>query len=1503
MYKIKLSPYHKIFYNEWKINPSSSKYNILFDQTLSKNLDISRLQSALFRLINNHLILNCHVKEEEDKLYWVKNKKILSLECINATNLQDIERYVVRTFKLNSEPLYRFAVFSQENGFRLIMVMHHIIIDGNSFVELLTELSKYYNDFTYTGNVNILDQKTLIISTTKQIYKQLGATFKENKQFWSKFLQDTESIDLRFIKTFNSKQIQNLNPVKNVCFNFDKEIIKKLDKVKDKFKLSFYNYGQIIFAILLHKYSYQEKFGISYTIAIKQQLGLIYGAGINTNIIPYAINEYTSLFDLINYSIQFVQMVKSKEFNHRNLPINDILNGKDKNLPDVYFGQVELMDFPLNFDDVTVLSINDEYNTYLGGKLAFEQEFKNQILNYRVRYDATKIDTFILDQFIKHYKKLFVDVLSDLEQELYNKTIYAYSLLDNQEFKHIFYDFCQPKCLYPSNKSIHQLFEEQAAKNPNNIAIIYENTKLTYQELNHKANRLSHYLIKSHQTKPDDLIALYLDRSELTIIAILAVLKSGCAYVPIDPNYPIDRASYILSDSKAKVMLANQIYQNILAKFIVNVDTQSNFFNQSHPSQNFITKANKNFSLLLIDSKEFNLQLTKEADSNPNLKIKNENLAYVIYTSGTTGKPKGVLQQHNNVVRLFLATDSQFKFNKSDTWVLFHSYVFDFTIWEMWGALFYGGKLVIPTQDQTKDLELFYLLCKNNNVTILNQTPSVFYQFSEIVIKKSPIENLTNLRSVIFGGEALNLIQLKSWIKHYGDKIKLINMYGITETTVHVTYKLISAGELDNGSLIGSPLSDQFIYLLDRSLNFVPIGAIGELYIGGGGLARAYLNQPELTKQKFIENPFLDKIDQLYNNASKLYKTGDLARGLRDGELEYIGRNDSQVKIRGYRIELQEIENVLRNYPGIEQAIVIVKEHKDNRLRSISKYLVGYYVADNKIDSQEIIAYLAERIPEYMVPNIFVYLKNLPLTINGKLDQNALPKPNFGNDHYIMPCNEKEQIVCDAFASILGLEKVGATDDFFMFGGNSILTISLVSKLHINFKISVNDIFKLRTPKRIAESVSFSKDNLKHKLKQIKLVYLKHNDYCKNDEIIANNKKHAYFSQVKSIKFKQALKPINNVLLSGATGYLGCNLLHQFLTTTQYRIYLLIRAPSIKEAFIRVNNKFKFYFDKDLSDFENRVIIYVSDIEKQKLNLSDRQYSQLKTSIDSIIHTAALVKHYGHYDDFYQANVQATINLLELARFTKNKDFHYISTKGVFMDGYIPNSSYYVFTENDSNEILQNQSNLYVKTKHEGESEVIKYRKYGVNSNIYRVGNLLINSKNYRTQENIEENASFVCIETMLNYGMVPQELSEVEISPVDFTASAIIRLFNQIDLSNQTYHVFNPYRTDIFELFSEYKDLRIVSTKLDTFIDVILEDLKDNNNSKQIELFMLHQLWLQDIDLEKQTKIDILLDKTNYILSKLGFSWKKITSNMMYNVTRSVLEKGKHNVSTRTNF
>ena len=566
---------------------------------------------------------------------------------------------------------------------------------------------------------------------------------------------------------------------------------------------------------------------------------------------------------------------------------------------------------------------------------------------------------------------------------------------------------------FPPEHCIHALFEAHARTAPEAVALTFEKQHLTYGELNAQANRLAHHL-RSLGVGPETLVALCLERSPTLLVALLAVLKAGGAYVPLDPDSPGARLGLILADAQAPVVLTHSA---LLAKL---GDTTAT-----------VICCDRDLAALAPLSAENPAPLATPA-----------NASYVIYTSGSTGVPKGVPVTHHNVVRLLQATEHWFHFTAADVWTLFHSPAFDFSVWEIWGALAYGGRLVVVPYLVTRSPAQFYALVAQEKVTVLNQTPLAFLQLSRVEDDPALRQPLA-LRTVIIAGAALDFATLRPWFERHGDTTpRLINMYGITETTVFVTYRPITFAELDTlaGSPIGEAIPDLDLYILDDALAPCPVGVTGEICVGGDGVARGYLRRPELTAGRFIPHP--------WRPGTLLYKSGDLARRTAAGDLEYLGRADQQVKVRGFRIELGEIEAALVRHPGVAHCAVIARPLPDGDAELLA-YCVGTAAA------AELRAFLLERLPAYMVPAAFVPLDALPMNLNGKLDTQALPPPTSARPElaatFVAPASAREFTVAELWRTILLLDRVGTRDNFFDLGGNSLRLALLHHRLQQKF--------------------------------------------------------------------------------------------------------------------------------------------------------------------------------------------------------------------------------------------------------------------------------------------------------------------------------------------------------------------------------------------------------------------------------------------------------------------
>ncbi|CAM5377228.1 hypothetical protein SAVIM40S_08291 [Streptomyces avidinii] len=580
-----------------------------------------------------------------------------------------------------------------------------------------------------------------------------------------------------------------------------------------------------------------------------------------------------------------------------------------------------------------------------------------------------------------------------------------------------------------------ELFEAQAARTPDAVAVVAEGAEVTYGQLDARANRLARLML-DRGVGPESVVGLLHERSADLVVAMVAVVKTGGAYLPLDPAYPDDRVTYTLEDAGATLVLASP-----------QLTARANGFGVPVVVADGSAAAAADRGPLGPDER------TAASPAHP---------AYVIYTSGSTGRPKGVVVSHEAVTGMLAQTRSLLGFGPGDVWSWFHSFAFDFSVWELWGALLHGGRAVVVPVGVSRSPEAFLDLLERERVTVLSQTPSAFYQLMATE-ERSP-QALASLRAVVFGGEALDPARLAGWWERHPQGPRLVNMYGITETTVHVTYQELAAEPAAPGSVIGRGLPGLRVYVLDEWLRPVPPGVPGEVYVAGGQLARGYLGRPALTAERFVADPF---------GTGRLYRTGDRARWSADGCLVFAGRADEQVKVRGFRIEPDEVAAAVAGHPAVAQAVVIAREDVPGDTR-----LVAYVTAANTEPDLDgpglrslVREFAAERLPSFMVPAAVVVVESLPLTVNGKLDRKALPAPEYGTTGGREPSDEREKAVCDAFAAVLGLESVGVDDDFFALGGHSLLAVRLINRIRtvLNAEVEIAALFDAPTPAGLAE--------------------------------------------------------------------------------------------------------------------------------------------------------------------------------------------------------------------------------------------------------------------------------------------------------------------------------------------------------------------------------------------------------------------------------------------------
>ncbi|MCC5659230.1 amino acid adenylation domain-containing protein [Nostoc sp. XA010] len=1036
-----------------KLEPNSALYNLPIALRLVGNINQVTLEQSLQEIIYRHEALRTNfVAVNGQPTQIIQTQPNWTVSTVDFKHLSTTEQEIavqqlaqkqaIQPFDLASEALIRATlVVLNETEHILLICMHHVVSDAWSIGVFVQELAALYNAYSQgrPSPLTPLAIQYADFAIWQRNWLQENV-LESHLSYWQQQLKDAPA--LLSLPTDRPRPAVQTFAGAHQEFVLSVELTNRLVKLSQEQGCTLFMTLLAAYDTLLYRYTGSDDILLGSPIANRDRSeieGLI-GFFVNTLVMRTNLAGNPSFSELLTR----VREMAMDAYSHQNLPFEMLVEAlqpqRDLSHTPLFQVMFALQNAPISEVELTGLTISSLPATGATSKFDLSLLMQNTAAGLVGvwEYSTNLFDASTIERLTEHFVTLLEGIVANPQQK-----ISQLPLLTEVEQQQLLVEWNDTQADYLQHKCIHQLFEEQVERIPDAVAVVFGNRQLTYGELNSRANQLAHYL-KSLGVGADVLVGLYVERSLETIVGILGILKAGGAYVPLDPDYPQERLAYMLNDSQVSVLLTQE---------------------------KLLTSLPEHGAHVLCLDKDWE-DISTESKNNLVSGLTTDNLAYVIYTSGSTGQPKGTLVNHSNVVRLFEATNSWYHFNQDDVWTMFHSYAFDFSVWEIWGALLYGGRLVVVPYLVTRSPESFYELLCQEKVTILNQTPSAFRQLIQAEQSIATTGDL-NLRLVIFGGEALELKSLQPWFERHGDQLpQLVNMYGITETTVHVTYRPLSKADLiGTASVIGRPIPDLQVYVLDEHQKPVPIGVPGEMYVGGAGVARGYLNRPELTAQRFISNPFSN------NPKARLYKSGDLARYLPNGELEYLGRIDQQVKIRGFRIELGEIEALLAQHPAIWESVVLVREDEPG-----NKRLVAYVVSktEQSPTAAELRRFLKQKLPEYMVPSAFVQLEALPVTANGKVDRRALPVPDTARPElenvFVAPSTPEEKILVTIWTKVLGVEKVGINDNFFALGGDSIRSIQVLSQAkEQGLSFSVQQLFKYQTIHELVQELKTQK--------------------------------------------------------------------------------------------------------------------------------------------------------------------------------------------------------------------------------------------------------------------------------------------------------------------------------------------------------------------------------------------------------------------------------------------
>lgn len=1005
----------------------NTAYNMPGVFELEGDLNVERLEQAFRLLTARHEILRTVFKtdaSDEIRQFIIPESEfdfsILHNDLRGNVAAEKLLKSFVQAeinmaFDLSRGPLLRACLYRlSDEKYVLCYVMHHIISDGWSMNVLITDLLAIYNSLN--DNVTIELKSLSVQYKDYAVWQQSqlnSPSYKEDKAYWlNQFRGSLPVLQIVTDKVRPALKTYNGNIIKGTLDTLQSEKLKSLCKEE----------GCTLFMgllaavnVLMYRYTGQEDIVIGSPIAGREHAEMENQIGLYLNTLAFR-----NRFNVNENFIKLLKTVKETSlgaYEHQSYPFDELVDNlqlqRDMSRSALFDVMVSLQKSAEHdistLGDIKIKRYESAENVFGKFDLSFDFIEDNDDIRMTVEYNTDLFYPETIERIYKHFKVLLNSILSAPANALNQ-----FEVISAEEEEIILSPF--NKLPEPDDRTITALFEAEVLVSPSVPALVFKNTALTYQQLNERSNRLADYLRKKYDVQPDDLIGILLDRSEWLVISVLGILKSGAAYVPVDPNYPQERIDYMIADSKCKLVIGEE---------------ELNIFKQEEE---------------------------KYCAENLHANHLPENLAYVIYTSGSTGLPKGVMVEHRNVVSIAAGWKTGYRLDEITISLLqMASISFDVFVGDICRSLLAGGTMVVCPADVKLDPENLYELMKQHRISILEGTPGILLPLMTYIQDQNL--SVDFLKLLIFGSDTLSSVSYYELQKKLGDRVRIVNSYGTTETTIDSTYfEQRSSENITITTPIGKPFSNSALLIINADGLLQPTGLEGEICIGGLGVARGYLNKPELTSEKFILNPF--------NLKGKIYRTGDIGRRLSDGNIEFTGRKDDQVKIRGYRVELGEIENVLRACEPIEECVAIVKIAADG-----DKTIAAYFTAKEELENEKLKAFLLQKLPAYMLPSYFVQLQKMPLTANGKIDRRALPDPELAAfismEPYIAPVSEIEIKLAEIWAAVLMINKdqVGIKNNFFELGGHSLKAIQIMLRINREFRIrlKIENIFILQT--------------------------------------------------------------------------------------------------------------------------------------------------------------------------------------------------------------------------------------------------------------------------------------------------------------------------------------------------------------------------------------------------------------------------------------------------------
>ncbi len=1013
---------------EWNLAPENPAYNNTFSFHMQGKLNTQALEHSLRFLTEKYSSFRTYFHESIDSLNQVilpfveTQLNYLDLTQLDSLNIETaqtdfLNKIYYAPFNLCQPPLFRYGLIKLNDTEHVLAVTwHHIINDGTAIYLAYETISQAYHAYVADEDP-ILSLETYDMDRLlkKEASEQLSR--ETDLSYWRQRLHGASyNIHLSNISVASSKSI---SPSIRIRHTLSRELTTKISALVAATQTTLFIILAAAFNALLYRYTQQQDLVVGYLLNTREKAASDFsGFCINPLLLRTQLHGTMTFLELV----RAVNSSRKQDKPHQNVPYDELLHAMrqvDNQMIDKLFNvlisQTTMTSFVLNLDNIKTTAQVVAHN-FAKYDLSLVFDLHHEILALEFEYNTDKFDPWYIEQFIDSFHLLLEEVV-----DIPSKVLAELNILSRDKLYQISSSWNNTTLPLPLDVCVHVLFEDQVKKHPENVAVVFGQQQLTYRELNDKANQLAYYL-RDRGVQEETLVAISVERSLDMIIGLLGVLKAGAAYVPVDPSYPFERVQYILEDTQAALLLTQE---HLVEKFI-----------------------NHRCDVIGLESLGQRLSSHAASVENPKFPTKSTHLAYVIYTSGSTGQPKGVAIEHRSVVNRLLWMQLQYQLTTQDKVLQKTSFNFDVSVWEFFWPLQAGAQLVIALPDIHQDPRLIQEAIRFHHISVIHFVPSMLQLFLTNGSKEC-----TSLRLIFTSGEALSYEVMQHCLRVL-PVARLHNLYGPTEAAIDVSHWDCRDFQDKNIVPIGKPIANIQLYILDQFRKVVPVGVPGELHIAGVGLARGYLNKPELTADCFISNPFSTE-----KTNAKLYRTGDLARYLRDGNIEYLGRIDHQVKMRGLRIELGEIEFYLRQYPQVQDVVVIAREEAS------SQHLVAYIVPKNSAIAGNLVdiltQFLTQKLPNYMIPSIFVLLEKLPLNANGKLDRKALPTPDMyhrsRDDTFVAPQREIEKTLATLWSGLLALplEQIGIKDNFFYLGGHSLLATKLCTAISHTFKVEL----------------------------------------------------------------------------------------------------------------------------------------------------------------------------------------------------------------------------------------------------------------------------------------------------------------------------------------------------------------------------------------------------------------------------------------------------------------